>query len=176
MATNETHDASRVSWLASANNHPEFPIQNLPFGVFRRKGGREAARVGVAIGDQIVDLPAIADVFTLDGWLRTGDLGEIDPEGRPIVHGRADDAIRTGGETVWPDEVEAALRSHPGVADVAVAGVPDPEWGQRVAAWIVPADRGGPGSLEIEGLEVLEAPDLRTALRVLDLTTVRRRR
>jgi len=94
------------------------------------------------------DPSATADVFTLDGWLRTGDLGEIDPEGRPVVHGRADDAIRTGGETVWPDEVEAALRSHPGVADVVVAGVPDPEWGQRVAAWIVPADRADPPTLD----------------------------
>jgi len=94
------------------------------------------------------DPSATADAFTLDGWLRTGDLGEIDPEGRPVVHGRADVAIRTGGETVWPDEVEAAIRSHPGVADVAVAGVPDPEWGQRVAAWIVPADRTNPPTLD----------------------------
>jgi o-succinylbenzoate---CoA ligase len=94
------------------------------------------------------DPSATADAFTLDGWLRTGDLGDLDPEGRLVVHGRADDAIRTGGETVWPDEVEAALRSHPGVADVAVAGVPDPEWGQRVAAWIVPADRADPPTLD----------------------------
>jgi O-succinylbenzoic acid--CoA ligase len=94
------------------------------------------------------DPSATADAFTLDGWLRTGDLGELDLEGRPVVRGRADDAIRTGGETVWPDEVEAALRSHPGVADVAVAGVPDPEWGQRVAAWIVPADRTDPPTLD----------------------------
>ena len=94
------------------------------------------------------DPSATAAAFTLDGWLRTGDLGELDPEGRLIVHGRADDAIRTGGETVWPGEVEAALRSHPGVADVAVVGVPDAEWGQRVAAWIVPADPSAPPSLE----------------------------
>jgi o-succinylbenzoate---CoA ligase len=94
------------------------------------------------------DPSATADAFTLDGWLRTGDLGELDREGRLVVRGRADDAIRTGGETVWPDEVEAALRSHPGVADVAVAGVPDAEWGQRVAAWIVPADRADPPTLD----------------------------
>src|SRR6185295_378552 len=64
MTTNETHDASRVSWLASANNHPEFPIQNLPFGVFRARGSKDAGRVGVAIGDQIVDVGAITEVFT----------------------------------------------------------------------------------------------------------------
>ncbi len=45
--------------------------------------------------------------------------------------------IITGGENVWPAAVEAALRSHPGVADVAVAGRPDPEWGERVVAWVV---------------------------------------
>jgi len=94
------------------------------------------------------DPSATAGAFTVDGWLRTGDLGALDVEGRLIVHGRADDAIQTGGETVWPDEVEAVLRSHPMVADVAVVGVPDPEWGQRVAAWIVPADPGDPPTLD----------------------------
>jgi O-succinylbenzoic acid--CoA ligase len=94
------------------------------------------------------DPSATAGAFTVDGWLRTGDLGELDADGRLIVHGRADDAIRTGGETVWPDEVEAALRSHPGVADVAVVGRPDPEWGQRVTAWIVPADPADPPGLD----------------------------
>jgi O-succinylbenzoic acid--CoA ligase len=94
------------------------------------------------------DPSATASAFTVDGWLRTGDLGELDAEGRLIVHGRADDAIRTGGETVWPDEVEAVLRSLPGVADVAVVGVPDDEWGQRVAAWIVPADPAEPPTLD----------------------------
>jgi len=49
---------------------------------------------------------------------------------------------------VWPDEVEAALRSHPGVADVAVTGTPDHEWGQRVVAWVVPVDRALPPTLE----------------------------
>jgi O-succinylbenzoic acid--CoA ligase len=94
------------------------------------------------------DPSATAAAFTTDGWLRTGDLGELDAEGRLVVLGRADDAIRTGGETVWPDEVEAALRSHPGVGDVAVVGVPDAEWGQRVAAWVVPADPSAPPTLD----------------------------
>ena len=68
--------------------------------------------------------------------------------GRLVVHGRAGDAIRTGGETVWPEEVEAVLAAHPKVADVAVAGVPDAEWGTRVVAWVVPADASDPPSLE----------------------------
>ena len=64
------------------------------------------------------------------------------------MRGRADDAIRTGAETVWPDEVEAVLRAHPQVADVAVAGRPDPEWGEHVVAWVVPRDPTDPPTLE----------------------------
>jgi acyl-CoA synthetase (AMP-forming)/AMP-acid ligase II len=94
------------------------------------------------------DPAATAEAFTVDGWLRTGDRGELDAEDRLVVHGRSDDAIRSGGETVWPDEVEAALRSHPGVADVAVTGASDHEWGQRVVAWVVPVDRALPPTLE----------------------------
>ena len=79
-----------------------------------------------------------------DGWLHTGDLGGwIDDEisGRRLqVHGRAGDLIITGGENVWPETVEAALATHPLVVDAAVAGTPDPVWGQRVTAWIVAAD------------------------------------
>ena len=56
----ETHDPARKSWVASADNHPEFPIQNLPFGVFRRRDSTEAGRVGVAIGDEILDVSEVA--------------------------------------------------------------------------------------------------------------------
>jgi O-succinylbenzoic acid--CoA ligase len=74
-----------------------------------------------------------------DGWLATGDAGKWDAHGRLVVHGRLDDAIVTGGEKVWPSPVEAVLAGVPGVADVAVGGVPDPEWGERVVAYVVPA-------------------------------------
>lgn len=76
-----------------------------------------------------------------DGWFPTGDLGAIDDDGRVVVHGRAADVIVTGGEKVWPGPVEDVLRTHPYVADVAVAGRPDDEWGERVVAYVVPADR-----------------------------------
>ena len=75
-----------------------------------------------------------------DGWLHTGDLGGWLPDGRLQVHGRRGDLIITGGENVWPEPVEALLRTHERVADVAITGEPDPEWGQRVVAWVVPAD------------------------------------
>lgn len=72
-----------------------------------------------------------------DGWFHTADSGEIAADGRLRVVGRLDDLIITGGEKVVPEEVEALLRDHPLVADVAVAGIPDDEWGQRVAAAVV---------------------------------------
>ena len=74
------------------------------------------------------------------GWLRTGDLGHWHRDGRLHVDGRAGDLIITGGENVWPETVDAALADHPGVADVMVRGVDDPEWGQLVEAVVVPAD------------------------------------
>jgi O-succinylbenzoic acid--CoA ligase len=82
------------------------------------------------------------------GWLPTGDAGRLDPHGRLHVDGRMADVIVTGGEKVWPDAVERVLLRCPGVADVAVAGRPDPEWGQRVVAWVVPAADDGPVGLD----------------------------
>lgn len=83
-----------------------------------------------------------------DGWFRTGDAGAFAADGRLVVAGRIGDMIISGGENIWPGPVEAALRSHPAVADVAVAGRPDAEWGQKVVAWIVPADGAERPSLE----------------------------
>ncbi len=90
-----------------------------------------------------------------DGWLHTGDLGELLPDGRLHVHGRADDLIITGGENVWPEAVEGAIATHPSVRDVAVVGVPDGEWGQRVVVWIVPNTQ--PPSLAAIRAHVLES-------------------
>ena len=111
------------------------------------------------------DPAATAEAFTVDGWLRTGDRGGLDAEGRLVVHGRSDDAIRSGGETVWPDEVEAALRSHPGVADVAVTGAPDHRMGSagrrlgRPRGSGAPSDpRGAPGALPRAPRSVQGAP------------------
>jgi O-succinylbenzoic acid--CoA ligase len=75
--------------------------------------------------------------------LRTGDHGHLDDDGFLYVGGRQADQIVTGGENVHPEEVAGVVRSHPGVADVAVVGVPDAEWGERVGALVVPADDAG---------------------------------
>lgn len=82
----------------------------------------------------------------VDGWYRTGDLADVDGEGYLSIVGRARDVIRTGGETVVPVEVEAALTDHPSVADVAVVGLPDAQWGEVVCAVVVAS--GDPPSLD----------------------------
>jgi o-succinylbenzoate---CoA ligase len=87
---------------------------------------------------------------------RTGDLGRIDPSGRLVVRGRADDVINTGGYKVIPGEVAEALQTCPGVSDAAVVGLPDREWGERVIAVVVPADPADPPALELLRLHVRE--------------------
>lgn len=72
-----------------------------------------------------------------DGWLKTGDLGRLDHDGYLTITDRLDDVIIRGGENIYPSEVENALRSLPSIRDVVVFGLPDVEWGQRVAAAIV---------------------------------------
>jgi acyl-CoA synthetase (AMP-forming)/AMP-acid ligase II len=74
-----------------------------------------------------------------DGWFHTGDLGALDGEGYLSIVGRKKEVIRSGGESVSPAEVEAALRDAAGVQEVAVVGVPDAQWGELVCAVVVPA-------------------------------------
>jgi o-succinylbenzoate---CoA ligase len=85
--------------------------------------------------------------LTTDGWLRTGDLGHWSG-GRLVVTGRADDVIVTGGVNVPADGVATILQGHAAVADASVIGVDDPEWGQRLVAYVVPADPTRPPSGE----------------------------
>ena len=88
-----------------------------------------------------------AAAFTGDGWLRTGDAGAIDADGRLRVVDRLRDLVITGGVNVSPTEVEQVLATHPAVADVGVAGVPDPDWGERVVAYVVPCPGAEPPTL-----------------------------
>ena len=83
----------------------------------------------------------------VDGLMSTGDLGHFDPAGRLFIDGREDDMIVSGGENVFPQEVEELLARHAAVADVAVVGVPDQEFGQRLVAYVVLA-----GPVDADGL------------------------
>jgi long-chain acyl-CoA synthetase len=85
---------------------------------------------------------ATAKAITADGWFKTGDAGYCDEDGYLYLHDRIKDMIVSGGENVYPAEVENVLAKHPGVADVAVIGVPDARWGEAVKAVVVRA----PGS------------------------------
>jgi O-succinylbenzoic acid--CoA ligase len=93
------------------------------------------------IGEVIVNSPVVMQSYLAyppcNGELRTGDMGYLDKDGDLWLVDRRSDLIVTGGENVYPSEVENTLRQHPAVYDVCVVGLPDAEWGQRVAAMIV---------------------------------------
>lgn len=91
-------------------------------------------------GEQVSGEYTNKKVVQDDGWFATNDGGWMDDEGYLFVEGRLDDVIVRGGENISPGEIEDVLREHPQVADVAVLGVPDDHWGERVAAAIVPKD------------------------------------
>jgi long-chain acyl-CoA synthetase len=86
---------------------------------------------------------ATADTIDADGWLRTGDAGYIDADGYLFIHDRVKDMIISGGENIYPAEVESAVYGHPHVAEVAVIGVPDDTWGEAVKA-VVALKPGAP--------------------------------
>ncbi|MFK4105813.1 acyl-CoA synthetase [Streptomyces sp. NPDC019531] len=92
---------------------------------------------------------ATAAAFTADGWFRTGDMAVRDPDGYVRIVGRkATDLIKSGGYKIGAGEIENALLEHPGVREAAVTGEPDPDLGERIVAWIVPADPQSPPSLD----------------------------
>jgi len=101
-------------------------------------GGEIQLRGPQVFGGYWGDPAATATAFTADGWFRTGDIGAVDEgTGHLVIHGRIKELIISGGLNVYPREVEAALESHPAVAEAAVAGVPHPRWGEQVTAWVV---------------------------------------
>jgi acyl-CoA synthetase (AMP-forming)/AMP-acid ligase II len=99
---------------------------------------------GEQIAGEYLNKKVIAD----DGWFATNDAGWMDEEGYLFVEGRLDDVIVRGGENISPGEIEDVLRRHPDVADVAVLGLPDDQWGERVAAVIV-IKHGAPTAAEL---------------------------
>jgi o-succinylbenzoate---CoA ligase len=104
--------------------------------------GVELAGPTLALGYRLD--PVATEAAFAGGWFRTRDAGALDADGRLTVTGRLDDVVITGGVNVAPAAVEAALREHPDVADAVVFGRPDPTWGQRVVAAVVPAPGATP--------------------------------
>jgi len=131
--------------------------------LFRKPGSVGVAQPGVEVRlaengevamrspflmDGYFDDPAATAEALRDGWYFTGDLGALDDEGFLSIVGRARDVIRTGGETVAPPEVEAVLAAHPAVAEIAVVGVPDAQWGEVVTAVVVVRPGADPPDLD----------------------------
>jgi len=115
-------------------------------GVVYDGAALEAVEVDLRAGEVFLRCPMLlrcyrdgTDPKTADGWLATGDAGELDDNGRLSVHGRLDDLVISGGENIWPAQVEAVLRQHPYVHEVAVGGRPDATWGARIVAYVVPS-------------------------------------
>ena len=115
---------------------------------------RETGETGEIVVSGPMVTPGYLDADTAERFIssgmRTGDRGYRDESGRVYVTGRADETILTGGENVDPTEVASVLRSHPGVGDCAVVGLPADEWGERVAALVVPADDADPSTAALE--------------------------
>jgi O-succinylbenzoic acid--CoA ligase len=144
-----TETASQVATLAPADarrklgsaGKPLFPMQ------LRIERDGETARPG-EIGEIVVSGPTVTPGYyrrpdvtasaLRNGWLHTGDLGYLDDEGYLYVLDRRDDLIISGGENIYPAEVEAVLLSHPRIREAGVVGVPDEHWGQVAVAAIVP--------------------------------------
>ncbi|MFE0102315.1 acyl-CoA synthetase [Streptomyces sp. NPDC059009] len=108
--------------------------------------GRIAQRGHVPLGYYNDPKKTAETFFQRDGvrWVLLGDMATVDDEGIVTVLGRGSQCINTGGEKVYPEEVEQALKSHPDIYDALVAGVPDERWGNRVAAVVQLRDGAGP--------------------------------
>jgi acyl-CoA synthetase (AMP-forming)/AMP-acid ligase II len=154
------HTATRV-FYGSTEAGPSLALADND--LFRKPGSVGVAQPAVEVGldargevcvrspflmDGYFDDPDATAEALADGWYHTGDLGALDDDGYMAIVGRARDVIRTGGETVAPPEVEAALGAHPDVAEVAVVGVPDAEWGEVVTAVIVTRPGASPVTVE----------------------------
>ncbi len=172
-----TETTGVVSWLAPEDHDPGGPRAHLLRSAGKPIGGVE---VRIVDRDNGSDLPAgevgeiwvrtvqnlksywrnpeaTEEVFpegrddTGFGWFTTGDAGYLDDEGFLFIHDRVKDMIVSGGENVYPAEIENAIMSHPEVADVAVIGVPSERWGESPLALVVPVEGADPSEADIIG-------------------------
>jgi fatty-acyl-CoA synthase len=125
------------------------PIPSVKLAILDPEG-KELPHDGKATGEVVVRTPWLtqgyfkdperSEELWADGWLHTGDIGFIDEDGYLQITDRLKDVIKTGGEWVSSLELESMISQHQGVSEVAVIGVPDPKWGERPMALIVPKD------------------------------------
>jgi len=156
-----TESTGTVIYLPAADHDPEGPNRHrlrgvgLPIpGTYIRVVDPAGADVGQGeVGEIWIKGPTVmkgywnmpeatAETILPDGWLRSGDAGFRDADGYLYIHDRVKDMIVSGGENIYPAEVENAIMAHPGVADVAVIGVPSDKWGETPKAIVVRAPGG----------------------------------
>ncbi|CAL9571596.1 acyl-CoA synthetase [Streptomyces sp. Tu 3180] len=136
------------------------PLPGVELRLVEEDGSAVTAYDGESVGEIQVRGPnlftgylnrpdATAAAFTADGWFRTGDMAVRDPDGYVRIVGRkATDLIKSGGYKIGAGEIENALLEHPGVREAAVTGEPDADLGERIVAWVVPADPHAPPGAE----------------------------
>ncbi|MFI9818908.1 acyl-CoA synthetase [Streptomyces sp. NPDC052013] len=136
------------------------PLPGVELRLVEEDGSPVASYDGETVGEIQVRGPnlfteylnrpdATAGAFTADGWFRTGDMAVREPDGYVRIVGRkATDLIKSGGYKIGAGEIENALLEHPGVREAAVTGEPDADLGERIVAWVVPADPQSPPGLE----------------------------
>jgi fatty-acyl-CoA synthase len=112
------------------------------------EGVNEIEARGPWVAARYYEDPSGDDKFTDDGWLRTGDIGELDERGYVRVTDRAKDLIKSGGEWISSVEVETLLINHPEVREAAVIAMPDERWGERPLACVALAEGSGGVSCE----------------------------
>jgi len=113
-------------------------------------GGGEILVRGEMVFAGYLDDPVATAAVLRDGWLHTGDIGTIDEQGLLRVADRRDDLVISGGENIYPAEVEATLTVHPAVAEAAVVGTPDHRWGAVPVAFVVPAAGARPEPQDLQ--------------------------
>jgi long-chain acyl-CoA synthetase len=178
-----TETTGTVVLLPAADHDPDGPNRHRLRAAGLPVGGSEVRIVDAVSGDDLPtgevgeiwirspmvmrgywNLPeATEDSIRPGGWFRSGDAGYVDDDGYLYLFDRVKDMIVSGGENVYPAEVENALMSHPGVADVAVIGVPDDKWGETAKAMVVRAAGAEPTEQELiahcrERLAVFKCP------------------
>jgi fatty-acyl-CoA synthase len=147
-------EADRAETVGRAHPWTEVKIADLASGEILPTGqiGEICVR-GYLVMTGYFEMPeATAAAIDPDGWLHTGDLGSMDERGFCRVEGRVKELINRGAEKISPMEIEAVLLSHPGVVGAAVVGIPDPKWGEVVAAFVRPAPGWSPDPDELFAL------------------------
>jgi len=141
----------RVASVGIARSGVEIAVRHQDGSMTRTGEGEIVVRGPVVMrgywGDEAATRAALRD-----GWLMTGDLGEIDDDGLLKLKGRAKELIISGGSNIYPREVEEVLLRHPDVAEVAVVGVPDPAWGENVVAFVVARNGSDLASSDLDDL------------------------